>query len=87
MSEEQAKLEAQAHAMARLLLKLEWVRDTYEPGLSCPACEHRAPHDPGAFYSEKYPELIGHKPSCELVRVLRDMGYLNGLQEAPKPGG
>lgn len=63
-----AKLIAQAPAMARLLLSLEYttpdVDDPY-PGARCPHC--------GGF---EQPGGSGHYPKCELRDVLRAAGVI-----------
>lgn len=61
IEEPAAKLIAQAPAMARLLLKLQWVE--WEHCSICPSCSGAA-------------EGYGHKPDCELVSVLRAAGVL-----------
>ena len=62
-----AKLAAQAPAMARLLLKLEWSAEPDDGG-SCPVCGGWAPGVAGIN--------AGHHAGCELATVLRAAGVL-----------
>ena len=63
VSADRAKLAAQAPAMARLLLKHQWVKDESGDGRRyCPAC----PMD----------EEQGHYDNCEILAVLRAAGVL-----------
>jgi hypothetical protein len=64
---ERALLAAQAPAMARLLLELEWAG---HPESTCPAC--------GRHSDGLYGDPPEHAPDCRLVAVLRAAGVLNG---------
>lgn len=58
-----ARLAAQAPAMARLLLKLEWSNANAQDGATeCPDCGNGP--------------VEGHSKTCDLATVLRDAGVL-----------
>lgn len=63
---ERARLAAQAPAMARLLLKLEWSGLVFGDSKTCPDCYCSRPD--GSFG--------GHAAECELASVLRAAGVL-----------
>lgn len=65
-SRERAKLAAQAPAMARLLLKLEWEAEDETGLLFCATCAGQ-PQDQGGS---------GHRKGCEWRAVLRDAGVI-----------
>lgn len=75
-----ADLIAQAPAMARLLLKLEWGADIcigYDnmTALGCSSCGGLQ-HDPGSRADFDH-QTIGHDPDCALIAVLRAAGVVD----------
>ncbi len=67
--EDAARLAAAAPAMARLLLKLEWLWREGSERHRCPSCDGEATH-------ASKPWRGGHAPDCELATVLRAAGVL-----------
>lgn len=69
------KLAAQAPAMARLLLGLQWSGENDgQTGPFCPICGGGEPGKKHPDQRESDP--VGHEPKCELAAVLRAAGVL-----------
>lgn len=70
-----ARLAAQAPAMARLLLQIEWAGDNDgQTGPFCLYCHGIQPGLPATTYGAG--DHIGHRDGCEFVAVLRAAGAL-----------
>lgn len=63
--DERMKLAAQAPAMARLLLRLEWAASDETGDLICPSCG-----------SSEHASGAKHEDNCELAKLLRDAGVV-----------
>jgi hypothetical protein len=71
-SNDVGRLAAQAPAMARALLSLEW--STGRDGVPrCPSCLQIQPGW-STTMDINQPKMVGHKTDCELVAVLRAAG-------------
>ena len=62
------RLAAQAPAMARLLLEIQWGGSCMSYGSHCPSCH--------AFLYDGGPDELPHAADCALVAVLRAAGVL-----------
>jgi hypothetical protein len=63
---DRAQLAAQAPAMARLLLELQWISQESDEGYLPPQC----------MVCEAYQESTEHAPDCELMAVLKKAGVV-----------